>query len=557
MGYPCSSLHCINESRATDPACGSGNFLTETYISLRKLENEAIEFSQVGGQFQMAFEGDLNPIKVSINQFYGIEINDFAVVVAKTALWIAEHQMMKETEKILIGLNDDFLPLHTYANIVEGNALKMNWNDVVDKRDLNYIMGNPPFIGASNMDKKQKKELMEIFKDTKKSGDLDYVTGWYKIASNYMNQSKIQCAFVSTNSICQGEQPTIFWKPLMNKGIKINFAYRTFVWNSEANSMAHVHCIIVGFSYMEKKDKFIFENNKKKIVNHINGQLLDIDDIFIESFSKPLCNKTKMIRGSSPCDNGNYSLTLEEKNDILSKYPELEVCIKEYIGAKEFINRIPRYCFWFKGIDPKIYRNNPEIKQRIENVKNFRLSRTKKATVLLAQTPLKWEADRYNGKDYILIPRVSSQRREYIPIGFMDGNTIGNDAVQLIPNATLYDFGILNSNIHMVWMRMVAGRLKSDYRYSNLVYNSFAWPDPSENQIENIKNSAQEILDARNLYPDSSLADLYDPDYMPEELRKAHKDNDKAVMKAYGFEKNMSEADIVSELMKMYQELTK
>ncbi len=538
-----------------DPACGSGNFLTETYLSLRRLENEALD-AMSHGSMMLDIDG---LIKVSIQQFYGIEINDFAVKVAKTALWIAEAQMYNETRKIISFASnlEDFLPLETYENIVEANALRIDWNNVIQNTKCNYIMGNPPFIGASNMSKTQKEEIFKIFNSLDKCGDLDYVTCWYKIASDYMHNTTIDCAFVSTNSICQGEQPAILWKYLMNRGITINFAHRTFIWDSEASLKAHVHCIIVGFSYKNSNSKKIFENNRMKIVKNINAYLIDADNVFIESFNKPISNVTKMIRGSSPCDNGNYSFSEEEKNNFVTRNPNLSKFIKEYIGSREFINRIPRYCIWLYNVEPNEYRNNNDLRERIQNVINFRLESKKEQTRLLAQTPLLWEANRYNAKDFILIPRVSSERRRYIPIGFMDGEIIANDSVQLIPNAKIYDFGILTSNIHNAWMRVVAGRLKSDYRYSNLVYNSFVWPNPTKEQKEKIEKTAQSILDARAKYPNSSLADLYDELTMPPELRKAHQENDKAVMEAYGFNwRKMTESDCVAELMKLYVELT-
>lgn len=535
-----------------DPAAGSGNFLTETYLSLRRLENKIIDILQ---RSQIVMGEAINPIKVSIEQFYGIEINDFAVTVGKTALWIAESQMFIETADI-IHSNVDFLPLKTNASIFEGNALEIDWEDIVSKNKINFIIGNPPFLGASNMSKSQKKETEIVFNKLKNWGKLDYVSCWYKLAADFSKETNIKCAFVSTNSICQGEQPGILWKLLFNMGIHINFAHRTFVWNNEAANKAQVHCVIVGFSHVENKVKEIYDNNRVKKVDLINGYLLEFENIFIESYTKPLSNVTKMIRGSSPCDNGNYSFTQEEMEVFISRNPSLKPFIKPYIGAREFINKIPRYCIWLYGEDPSEFRHSNDLKERIKNVVKFRESSKKLQTKELAKTPLLWEANRYNGNDYILIPRVSSERRKYIPIGFMQGNTIANDSVQLIPNAEIYDFGILTSNVHNSWMRVVAGRLKSDYRYSNLVYNSFIWPDITvENKIK-IEQTAKSILRARELYPKAKLADLYDDLTMPPELRKAHQENDKAVMNAYGFDwRNMSESECVAELMKMYQKV--
>lgn len=497
-----------------------------------------------------------SPIKVSIKQFYGIEINDFAVSVAKAALWIAESQMLKETED-LINMNLDFFPLKSYPNIVEGNALRLDWESVVKMDELDYIMGNPPFVGASNMNKGQKKEIEDVFNSMKNWGNLDYVTAWFKKASDFIELSQIQCAFVSTNSISQGEQVAILWKNLISKGININFAHRTFMWDSEASDKAHVHCVIIGFSYVDKQIKYIYDGERFKIVNKINSYLLEGENVFIESVSKPLSATTKMIRGSSPVDNGNYSFTKEEKDDFVKNNPYLEKYIREYVGAKEFINNIPRYCIWLYGGNPSEYRKSKDLMERVNNVVQFRLQSKKANTRELANTPLLWEANRHNDKDFILIPRVSSEKRKYIPIGFMDRKVIANDSVQLVPNATLYEFGILTSNVHNGWMRLIAGRLEMRYRYSNLVYNSFPWPDVDGKEKARIEKTAQAILDARALYPDSSLADLYDELTMPPELRRAHQENDKAVMDAYGFDwRNMTESECVAELMKLYKKLT-
>lgn len=553
----------LSNLKFLDPACGSGNFLTETYISLRKLENQCIELYQSTSkkisenQLAFGFEGhdhDLNLIKVSLNQFYGIEINDFAVAVAQCAMWIAESQMLQETENIL---NDEieFFPLKSFVNIKCGNALRINWNDVVPKEELNHIMGNPPYLGASIMSKIQKKDVIDIFDKIKKSGDLDYVAAWYKKAADYIQKTNISCAFVSTNSICQGEQPNILWKHLFENGVVINFAYPSFVWDNETFDMAHVHCVIVGFAIKSENKKTLYYNDGSVSAKNINGYLLDSDNVFIESFSKPLSKVEKMIRGSSPCDNGNYSFTYDEKEKFVSRNPSMKKYIRNYIGSREFINNVPRYCLWLYGANPKDIANSSDTLQLINNVREFRNSRTKVQTVKLAETPTIWEANRYNGKDFILIPRVSSERRKYIPIGFINGETIANDSVQLIPNATIYEFGVLTSNVHNAWMRRVAGRLESRYRYSNLVYNSFVWCEPTAEHKTKIEQSAQAILDARALYPNSSLADLYDPLLMPIELRKAHEANDKAVMKAYGFKPSMSEDEIIAELFKMYKEL--
>lgn len=540
-----------------DPACGSGNFLTETYILLRRLENEAL-ITQTRGQTMLDL-GDV--IKVSIGQFYGIEINDFAVTVAKTALWISESQMMKETEMI-VNRQLDFFPLKSYANIVEGNALRIDWNEVVPKDKLSYIMGNPPFVGARLMDENQKEDILNIFGSKwKNAGNLDYVACWYKKASDYIVNTNIRVALVSTNSICQGEQVCILWKPLFEQGVHIDFAHRTFVWDSEASLKAHVHCIIVGFSIApNNKERIIYSLDRYQIVKNINAYLIDADNVFIENRKHSLCKTNEMLFGSMPNDNGLLSCIDEnEMQEVINKYPISKECFKKIVGAVEFINNKTRWCLWLKNISPKIIQSVPYIKQKVNEVKELRENSNREATRRLALTPSLFGEIRQPEKGYYLIvPSTSSERRRYIPIGFLDCNIIATNANLIVPNATLYEFGILTSNVHNSWMRVVAGRLKSDYRYSaSIVYNNFPWPTPTEKQKENIEKTAQMILDARALYPDCSLADLYDEVTMPPELRKAHQQNDKAVMEAYGFwGKIKTESECVAELMKMYQKLT-
>lgn len=537
-----------------DPACGSGNFLTETYISLRRLENEAL-ITQTRGQTIFDL-GDV--IKVSIGQFYGIEINDFAVTVAKTALWISESQMMKETEMI-VNRQLEFFPLKSYANIVEGNALRIDWNDVVPKEKLSYIMGNPPFVGGMMMSKEQKQDIVNVVGDIKGVGELDFVSGWYYKATEYIKGTNIEVAFVSTNSICQGQQAVTMWKPLFQKGIKIQFAYRTFVWDSEAQQKARVHCIIVGFSYINRNKKIIFDNDRVRIVSNINSYLTDTADIFVESISKPICNVPAIKFGSMPRDGGGFVLSDEEKAELIKKEPLSERWIHPYIGAYEFINNKSRWCLWLLGANPHEIKQCPTVMKRIEFVKNFRLASVAEGTRKFAETPTLFCQIAQPDTDYIAVPKTSSEKRKYIPIGFLDKNVIASDLLFLIPNAKLYHFGILTSNVHNAWMRMLCGRLKSDYRYAkDIVYNNFPWPTPTEKQKEDIEKTAQMILDARKLYSDCSLADLYDEVTMPPELRKAHQLNDKAVMEAYGFwGKVKTESECVAELMKMYQRLIK
>lgn len=540
-----------------DPACGSGNFLTETYISLRRLENEALKAIH-GGQMLLGGEGEFNPIKVGIHQFYGIEINDFAVTVAKTALWIAESQMMKETEEIM-DTNLDFLPLKSYANITEANALRIDWESVVPKENLSYIMGNPPFVGARMMSDPQKADVFNIFDGVKNNGNLDYVACWYKKASDLMTGTTIKTALVSTNSITQGEQVAILWKTLFDKGVHIDFAHRTFRWDSEATLKAHVHCVIIGFSKCSDSSKRrIFDNGTEKIARNINGYLIDADSISIDSRKKPLCDVPEIGIGNKPIDDGNYLFTEEEMLEFIKKEPKSNPYFKLWYGSYEFINRKPRYCLWLGDCSPKALREMPECLKRVENVKKFRLSSKSAGTRKIAEKPTRFHVENMPNTDSIIVPKVSSERRRYIPIGMIDKNTFASDLVFLIPDAELYHFGVLTSNIHMAWTRTVCGRLKSDYRYSkDIVYNNFPWCSPTDKQKAAIEHTAQMILDARAKYPDCSLADLYDETTMPPELRKAHQLNDKAVMQAYGFSLKMTESECVAELMKLYQRLVK
>ena len=535
-----------------DPACGSGNFLTETYLSLRKLENEVLRCST--DQISMDLEGI---IQVSIGQFYGIEINDFAVTVAKTALWIAESQMMKETEDV-VHMTLDFLPLKSYANITEGNALRLDWESVVSKHKLNYIMGNPPFVGHQWRSKEQAEDLEAVCRDIPKCGKLDYVCGWYNKAADYMQGTNIHTAFVSTNSISQGESVGILWKPLFEKGVDIEFAYRTFVWTSEAKDKAAVHCVIVGFTCgTSSRTKLLFESERSKIVSHINGYLLDAPEMFINSRGSALHEYPSIVQGNKPWDGGYLILSIEERNELLDKYPESEKYIKPFIGSYEFINGKKRYCLWLKGISPAEYRGIPEIMERLNGVADTRRKTKTVAVQAQAETPMLFSQIRQPDSNYLAIPEVSSEKRRYIPIGFMTPNIIASNKLYLVPKADLYMLGVMISNVHMAWMRAVCGRLESDYSYSPAVYNNFPWPIPTEAQKAKIEQTAQAILDARALYPDCSLADLYDEIAMPPELRKAHQQNDRAVMQAYGFDvATTTEMSCVAELMRMYQKLT-
>ena len=537
-----------------DPACGSGNFLTETYISLRRLENEAIKL-YMGDTVALDLGQDL--VKVKLKQFYGIEINDFAVSVAKTALWIAESQMLEETKDIVFA-NIDFLPLKSYTNIVEGNALEIDWESVVPKDKLNYIIGNPPFVGHSLQNSSQKSEIKAIFVDENRkpyrlSGKIDYVAGWYFKASELMHGTDVRTAFVSTNSITQGEQVSGIWKPLIERfGVKIDFAWRSFVWSNEASEKAKVHCVIIGFSTNANvKEYALFDNELVNIVSGINPYLVEGDNIFVESRRDALFAKIPMYAGGKPTDGGNLILTVEE-------------FLRPFLMGADFIKRKPRYCIWLHKVNPSEFRKIPEIMERVKKVQEFRLNSPSKITNKKAERATEFDEIRESASDYLAFPKVSSENRRYVPIDYLSKEVIPGDKLFMVPNASLYDFGILTSNVHMAWMRTVAGRMKSDYSYSNtVVYNNFPILDFTDKQKEKIRNTAKGILEARNLYPDASFADLYDELTMPKELRRAHQANDKAVMEAYGLTKIvdgkktwLTESETVARLFELYEQMT-
>ncbi len=541
-----------------DPAAGSGNFLTETYLSLRRLENEVIALLTHG---QMAYGvTNRSPILVSIRQFYGIEINDFAVTVAKTALWIAESQMLKETEDIIL-MTLDFLPLKTNASIIEGNALCMDWENVVSKDTLHYIMGNPPFVGARLMSASQKKDVLDTFGDKWKNvGNLDYVCCWYKKSAELIRGTRIRAALVSTNSVTQGEAVANLWKPLFKEGIHIDFAYRTFRWDSEASIKAHVHCVIVGFSAADNgKERVLYTGERKQVVQNINAYLLDAPNTFVEGRNTPLCDVPTIMIGSQPIDDGNFLFdTAEEVALFVKKEPKSEKYFHKWYGSREFINRKPRYCLYLEDCPPNELIKMPECLKRVEKVRAFRMSSNRTSTQKAANYPMRFGLTAIPSTDFIVVPKVSSENRRYVPMGFMTPDNLCSDLVFLIPDATLYHFGILTSNVHMAWMRAVCGRLKSDYRYSkDIVYNNFPWPDPKPEQKTAIEKTAKGILEARELYPEASFADIYGEHmYLYPEVLTAHQKNDRAVMAAYGFSvKNFTEADCVALLMKRYQEM--
>ncbi len=592
-----------------DPACGSGNFLTETYLSLRRLENEVIRERHHGQAF-IGFE-EVNPIKVSIQQFYGIEINDFAVTVATTALWISEAQMLRETEKI-IRRDIDFLPLKSYINIREGNALRMDWDvmeipdnvptiyaknayvifedepmmvseHLVELEEVNliashrnripklpkryrvrydYIIGNPPFVGQAMRTKEQTDDLKVVFAPSKDYGKLDYVAGWFKKAAELIKGTNAEAAFVSSNSICQGESVNLFWQKLLGDNLFINFAHNTFKWTSEAKTKAAVMCVIIGFSNKERKNKLLFNGEKYEIVEHINGYLKAAPDVFITNRSKSINEGlAKVVQGSPPADDGRLLFSKAEREELVKRYPELDEVLLPFVGSREFINDTDytRYCLWLVGKRPADYAHIPELTERFRYINEYRLKSPVDRIQKTADKPYLFTQNRQPETDYLLIPRVSSSSRRYIPVGFLPPNVIASDSAVLVYNASLLDFGIICSNVHNAWMRVVAGRLKNDYRYAPSVYYNFPMPSPTEEQKQRIEQTAQAIIDARKLYPNKSLADMYGENmYLYPELLSAHQDNDRAVMQAYGFNvKTMTESQCVAELFKLYKEKTK
>ena len=439
----------------------------------------------------------------------------------------------------------------------------MDWNEVVPANELNYIMGNPPFSGARWMGPEQKSDVLHIFGQKWSGvGDLDYVCCWYKKSAEYIAGTSVRCALVSTNSITQGGSVANLWKPMMEApyNVHIDFAWRTFRWDSEASIKAHVHCVIVGFSVAaSERQKLIFEEGRSpQVVANINGYLLGAENIFIDKRQKPISDVPQICLGGQPIDDGNLTLTEEEKKELLQKEPQAEPCLRFYMMGKDFIDRKPRYCLWLKGVEPSVIRKCPEVLKRIENVRTFRLGSNRTSTLKAADSPMLFGAPFECTSDYVAIPKVSSENRRYIPMDYLSKDIIPGDKLFTMQGASLYHFGIMMSNVHMAWMSAICGRLKSDYSYSNtIVYNNFPWPTPSDTQKAKIEQTAQAILDARAKHPDCSLADLYDELTMPVELRKAHQENDKAVMEAYGFNwRTMSESDCVAELFKMYQKLT-
>lgn len=548
-----------------DPACGSGNFLTEAYRQLRTIENRIIEDelneeTDVAGQTSLSAVRE-NPIRVSLDQLYGIEINDFAVSVAKTALWITEEQMLRKTQEVYVDYDFDFLPLRSLTNLREGNALKTDWTDVFPD-NLTYLVGNPPFLGARNQSKEQKAELLEVFDGAKNAGNIDYCGAWYMKAARFTEGKHTRCALVSTNSICQGEQVANLWKPLHDMGIHIDFAHNTFCWDNEAADKAHVFCVIVGFS-RERCEKKLFyhaspDADEEQIpAARINAYLKDAPDVFIYSRSKPICDVPEMGIGNKPIDGGFYLFTDEEKDDFLKKEPKAGGFFHPWLGSKEFIHGYHRWCLWLGEATFSELKQLPECRKRVEQVREYRLASKSAGTRKIADKPTRFHVENMPTGSSIIIPEVSSSRRKRVPMGFVGPEVFCSNKVRLIPNASLYHYGVLQSQFHNAWVRVVTGRLKDDYQYSaNIDYNNFVWPEPTDVQRKEVERHAQAVLDARDAQEGATLADMYDPKneaFFPE-LMAAHKALDAAVEAAYGVDFGGDEERIAAHLFNLYAE---
>lgn len=541
-----------------DPACGSGNFLTETYIQLRKLENKVLS-ELLRKQSVLALGEDYTPVKISLRQFHGIEINDFAVNVATTALWIAELQANAEAQSIVYSTIKD-LPLEDSANIVHGNALQMDWAEVIDPSKCDYIIGNPPFLGARNQSKEQKAELKAVYHGARNAGNIDYVAAWYMKAAQYVGAEQIRSAFVSTNSICQGEQVANVWKPIYELGVRMDFAHDTFRWVSESEGQAAVFVVIVGFSKLGGPKRLyhyatVDSEPILELPERLNAYLKDAPDVFVWNRSTPLCDVPEMGVGNKPIDGGNYLFTPDEKAAFLAKEPAAKRFFKRWYGSQEFIRGKERWVLWLGDATPDELLSMPESMKRVQAVREYRLASKSAPTRKIGSTPTRFHVENMPDGESVLVPRVSSETRRYIPIGFLSQDSLASDSALLVAEASLYHLGVLQSRLHNAWMRTVAGRLKSDYRYSaGVVYNNFVWPEVDAQQKSEIADLAQAVLDARMQYPDVTIAQMYKPehDWMYPELMEAHKALDDAVERAYGLTPGMEEKDIVAHLFKLY-----
>ncbi|MEQ1837012.1 MAG: DNA methyltransferase, partial [Candidatus Nitrotoga sp.] len=561
-----------------DPACGCGNFLVIAYRELRKLELDVLRAVHEGPGSR--FLDIHQEISVDVDQFYGIEIEEFPAQIAQVALWLMDHQMnVRVSEEF--GMYFARIPLKTSPHIVNGNALTLDWNDVLPAERASYVFGNPPFIGKTYQSSEQKADMEKVVGIIKGAGLLDFVAAWYVKAARYINtvraepveahspstssgRTGVRCAFVSTNSIMQGEQVGVLWGWLLAQGIRIHFAHRTFQWNNEARGKAAVHCVIIGFGSFDVEKKIIYEYEDIRgephgvAVKNINPYLVDAPNVLLESRTHPISAVPEMVNGSKATDGGNLLLSDDEKHELIAAEPLAEKWIRPFLGSEEFINNISRWCLWLKDISPAELRAMPQVMQRVEAVKAMRLASTDAQTLKDAATPTLFQKIRQPTKPYLLIPSVSSENRRYIPIGYLQPKVIVSNLVYAIPNATLYHFGILTSTMHMAWVRYTCGRLESRYRYSNtIVYNNFPWPDePSDKQRAAVEANAQAVLDARAQFPQSSLADLYDPLTMPPALVKAHQALDRAVDACYRKAAFTNDAQRVEFLFERYQQLT-
>ncbi len=556
-----AELHAFHDRLSNltflDPACGCGNFLIITYQKLRELEHEVLKLLYDTTQTALTTSAFT---KVGLHQFYGIEVEGFPCEIAKVSLLLMKHLMDQEVSHYF-GMNLIDFPIRDNANILQGNALRMDWAQVVPPEELDYIIGNPPFIGGMQMNAEQTADMKDVLGHVKGFGEMDYVCAWYYKAAKYIKDYHIECAFVSTNSICQGQQVLTFWKEMIqNQSININYAHRSFVWNNQAKAVAKVHCVIVGFSktYINKP-KMIYDEEGAIEAKNISPYLVDAPNVFLQSRSTSLSDVSQIRFGSMPRDGGHLVLTLEDKGKLLSQCPQAEPWVRPYIGSFEFINKKERWCLWLVDVSPGEMRKCPFVLDRIEKVQQFRTNSVAAGTRKFAETPSVFcQIAQPDNGNYLAIPKVSSERRRYIPIGMLDSNIIASDLLFLVPDASTYEFGILTSNVHMAWMRAVAGRLKSDYRYSkDIVYNNFVWPEATDAQKAHIEKTAQAILDVRAKYPNDSYADLYNDIVMPPDLRRAHQDNDRAVWEAYGRAWPISDENAcVAHLMKLYQQAT-
>lgn len=546
--------------RFFDPACGCGNFLVITYRELRLLELEVLRAAHGDGQ-QMLDIHQL--VAVDVDQFYGIEIEDFPAQIAQVALWLVDHQMnLMVSEEF--GAYFARIPLTHSATIIHGNALQLDWAEVLIPERCSYLLGNPPFVGAKFMNDAQREDTRAVFAGIDNAGLLDFVAAWYVKAARYMAVNPaIRAAFVSTNSITQGEQVGALWGWMLAQGVKIHFAHRTFSWNNEARGKAAVHCVIVGFGLQDSVEKVIFEYEDIKGDAHavkaanINPYLVDAPDVVLQKRTKPIVNFAEMVKGSQPTDGGNLLFDEGERQKLLEVEPNAERFIRRFIGADEFINGISRWCLWLVDCPPEALRAMPEVMRRVQAVRGMRLASKKAATREWASKPTLFTENRQPKTNYLLVPSVSSERRNYVPIGFMPAEVIASNLCLIVPHATLFHFGILTSTLHNAWMRAVAGRLKSDYRYSaSIVYNNFPWPTPTERQRVAIEAAAQGVLDARAAHPGATLADLYDPLSMPPGLVRAHQNMDATVDAAYGYKGAATDAARVAFLFGLYQQLT-